>query len=235
MYAKFYDQIEDPPEKVISMVKRLIQKHKADSKSLLEIGCGTGNVLTGFIDEFKVEGLDLSESMLSFAREKFKDVSFHHADMSDFDLGNRFDVVISVYDSVNHVLSEQGWMGTFKSVHRHLDDDGLFIFDVNMPFKLGEMAISTSRNPYVVRFNGHTMIMSIVESDGMYNWNLEIFELQGDKSYKKFTDKISEIAFEHTHILEMLSPYFDVREVLDRDGEQAGVETARNFYVCRRL
>jgi len=44
-----------------------------------------------------------------------------------------FDVVFSVFDSINFLETFAQWKSTFKSVSEHLSQNGLFIFDMYTP------------------------------------------------------------------------------------------------------
>ena len=74
--------------------------------------------------------------MLSIARKKLPHVRFYRKDMVRFDLGRKFDVIICVFDSINHVLKFADWQKIFRNAARHLEDDGLFLFDINTQAKL---------------------------------------------------------------------------------------------------
>ena len=48
-------------------------------------------------------------------------------------IDERFDVIFSVFDSINFLENFRQWKSTFKAVNEHLNDDGLFIFDMYTP------------------------------------------------------------------------------------------------------
>ena len=130
-------------------IESLFKAYKYQPRRILEVACGTG-ALTMLLAErgYEVWGIDRAEGMLAVAREKAKMSSFNvplfQADMRNFDLQQKFDAVLCIYDSINYALDEAELESVFRSVSRHLTLHGLFIFDV-----------TTERN-IVQHFHGQT-------------------------------------------------------------------------------
>src|SRR5690625_4535151 len=100
--------------------------------TILDLGCGTGNftlLLAGA--GYHVEGLDGSDEMLAVARSKDPAVAWHHGEFTDFDLGKRFSLVVSVFDSLHNLMTAQEFGLMAARVLAHLTPGGLFIFDMN--------------------------------------------------------------------------------------------------------
>jgi SAM-dependent methyltransferase len=53
--------------------------------------------------------------------------------MNDFKIDAEFDVVFSIFDCINYLENFRQWEQTFATVHRHLKENGLFIFDMLTP------------------------------------------------------------------------------------------------------
>jgi class 3 adenylate cyclase len=94
--ARFYDAVMGDPLPKSSRVVDAITRHSEGASSVLELGCGTGSVLAGLPASLSVTGLDRSPEMLAIARSKVPKARFIEADISSFDLGERFDVIICV-------------------------------------------------------------------------------------------------------------------------------------------
>lgn len=63
--------------------------------SVLDAGCGTGRVAIELARRgLEVEGVDLDATMLTAARRKAPELTWHQADLADLDLGRRFDMVL---------------------------------------------------------------------------------------------------------------------------------------------
>lgn len=99
---------------------------------ILDIGCGTGNSLIPLMDKgYELVGLDASAEMLAIAKEKCPSVDLHLADFRNFELEQRFDLIISVFDSLNNLLTQSDFLLCLKQIHKHLESNGFVMFDVN--------------------------------------------------------------------------------------------------------
>jgi SAM-dependent methyltransferase len=77
-------------------------------------------------------GIDSSEGMLRFAREKVPAGDFFLLDARAFDFPPRFQAALSTFDSLNHVIALEELAAVFQNVRRALSDGGLFLFDLNL-------------------------------------------------------------------------------------------------------
>lgn len=99
--------------------------------SVLEIACGSGTLTATFADLCSsVVGVDISEPMLGLARARLPQVTFHCADMRDFDLGQRFDKVICAFNSMMHMLSDADAIRALIRCRDHCAADGQIIIDI---------------------------------------------------------------------------------------------------------
>jgi ubiquinone/menaquinone biosynthesis C-methylase UbiE len=106
------------------------------NKSVLDVCCGAGHLAVHFLENgYDVVGIDLSENMLHFARGNASryiesgQCRFINADASAFELSENFGLVVSTYDSLNHLRDEQALINCFKCVYAV--NSGYFIFDLN--------------------------------------------------------------------------------------------------------
>src|SRR5262249_4383113 len=81
---------------------------------------------------YRVTGIDGSEAMLRFARENAPEAEFIHADARTFKLPDKFQAVISAFDSLNHVMELEELKAVFRNVYAVMEDDGIFLFDLNL-------------------------------------------------------------------------------------------------------
>lgn len=230
-YAKFYDATQGVRREVGGFID-LIEKHHPAAVSLLEIACGTGALLAQFAERYEVTGLDVSKAMLRIARKKLSGVRLHRQSMAGFDLDRRFDVIVCLYDSINHLLTFDEWVETFRAAERHLDPGGVFIFDVNTEHKLETLA---SAPPYTLPFEDHYMIMKVAKAQGgAYDWDIKVFEHVLGTRYRLHHDVIQERAHPHQRVLGALRSIFPVVRALDQNGwSRPKRTTKRLFYVCQ--
>jgi SAM-dependent methyltransferase len=76
--------------------RRLAQLYQfvvAPGQSVLEIGCGAGDLLAA-VKPARGVGIDFSEEMVRAARQRYPDLQFIHADAHELDLNETFDVII---------------------------------------------------------------------------------------------------------------------------------------------
>jgi cyclopropane fatty-acyl-phospholipid synthase-like methyltransferase len=129
-YAKldrFYNAAMGDRTETAAYIRRLIRRHNPKARTLLELACGTGAILKILAESYDVAGLDISPHVLALARKKLPHVAFHRKDMIKFELATKFNVIICVFDSINHVLKFTDWQKIFRNVARHLEEDGLFL------------------------------------------------------------------------------------------------------------
>ena len=79
------------------------QYRRSTGNRLLDVACGTGLHLSYLKQHFQVEGLDLDERLLAIARQRNPGIPLHHADMTAFNLGRTFDVVICLFSDIGYV------------------------------------------------------------------------------------------------------------------------------------
>ena len=132
--ASVYDEImlDVEYEDWIDFILQLVQVRGKHPENALDIGCGTGNSsLPMFARGVEIMGLDASRDMLELAREKLPPVKFVEADFRNFDLNKRFDLVYSVFDSLNNLLEITDFLKAARCVYKHLEPGGFFVFDAN--------------------------------------------------------------------------------------------------------
>ena len=103
---------------------------KDDSKSYLELACGTGKLrsfLKHIFDDIVM--LDISDSMLQKVPSECKRVC---ASMTRMPFKNEFDFIYSTFDSINYITDEEEILKYFYEVRNILSKDGVFTFDASL-------------------------------------------------------------------------------------------------------
>jgi SAM-dependent methyltransferase len=106
------------------------------NKSVLDLGCGNGQLALHFLEKgYEVVGVDSSMHMLRYATENvsnYVDVGqarFIQGNVADFRLDDEFGLVVSTFDTLNHLSNEDALINCFQCVASV--SVGFFIFDLN--------------------------------------------------------------------------------------------------------
>jgi SAM-dependent methyltransferase len=231
-FARFYDRIMGDRGPEIDRIRGYIGRHRPGVRALLELGCGTGALLSGLVKDYSVTGVDRSPEMLSIARRTVPGARLLQADMTAVTLPYRFEVVICMFDTLNHVVTVDGWLAVFRCAHEHLSDGGLFIFDVNTTGRLRRL---WDAPPYLDEFDGNYVVMTVKQGrDRLSLWETRIFAHQVDDTYKLHHERIYELGVPVAQIRSALAGRFELLEEESLDGSPVSDESDRVFFVYRR-
>jgi len=231
-FAAFYDRIMGDRDDEIARIRTYISEYLPGARSLLELGCGTGALLAGLAPELRVTGLDRSPEMLALAAEAVPEARLLHGDITAFRLADQFDVIICMFDTLNHVQSLAGWMSLFSCVHEHLADGGLFIFDVNTAGRLRRL---DGAPPYLDEFDGNVVVMTVRSAgEWLSLWRTMIFEHQQHDLYRLHDERIYELAVPLAQIRAALAGRFEPLHEASLDGSPVSDDSDRVFFAYRR-
>jgi len=110
-------------------LRGLVESRASGARTLLDVACGTGRHLEHLRAWYEVEGLDLDEGLLAVARRKLPGVRLEAADMRDFDLGRRFDVVTCLFSSIGYVQTPEALRSSVAAMARHVAPGGLLVVE----------------------------------------------------------------------------------------------------------
>lgn len=241
-FASVYDLfMEDTPyDKWYQFIIKCVKDQKKGVQSVCELGCGTGQMTMLFAKDGKdVVGIDYSPEMLMVAQdhayEEELSILYLMQDMSVFKLDKEVDLICSCCDSMNYLLEENEVLSTFQRVETFLVPNGLFIFDMNTPYKYKEVlgtqifADQTEEAAYIwenfydeeEEINEYEVSFFLKDEDGKYE---RIVENHFQRAYSRET--ISFLLQEAG--LELIGMYdnYSLQEVNE--------ETQRITYVVRK-
>lgn len=143
-FAAVYDLLMDnvPYDEWADYVQSLLKKYNIMDGLILELGCGTGSMTRRLADKgYELIGIDNSEEMLQVAREKDNNdgILYLCQDMREFELYGTVNAVISVCDSMNYILSEEDLLKVFRLANNYLNQNGVFIFDLDTEYAYREI------------------------------------------------------------------------------------------------
>ncbi len=202
-FAAYYDELTEdiPYEKWADYFKMLFDKYGINPEIILDLACGTGNMtLTLAKRGYDMIGIDSSLEMLGVAREKAagdSSVLFLSQGMTDFELYGTVGAIVCCLDSINYLTDEQALLHCFELANLYLDPGGLFIFDINTPYKFqnilgNETFVLENERVFVVWQN------EFDETSQTCTMDLDFFEYvkEQDFSYKETALKT-----ENSHLL----------------------------------
>ena len=171
-------------------IEKCFDKYLPASPSLvLDLACGTGKMTRELASRgYDMIGVDGSADMLSEAYAKGTDgILYLKQDMREFELYGTVGAAVCCLDSINYLLDDGDVEKVFSLVHNYLDPDGLFIFDVNSPYKFENIYGS---NAYVLEDESDEggAIFCGWQNDydktsGLCDFYLTLFEESEDGSY----------------------------------------------------
>ncbi|EEG28526.1 methyltransferase domain protein [[Clostridium] methylpentosum DSM 5476] len=211
-FATVYDELTDDisyPNRA-AYFDKLVELHGGKRGILLDLACGTGSLSEEFARlGYDVIGVDSSEEMLAAAMNKRVesgfDITYLHQRMQDLDLYGTIDVAVCALDSLNHLTSAKELQRAVDRVSLFLDPQGLFLFDVNTPYKHREVL---ANNIFVYDYDDVYLVWkNTLLEDDIVSFELDIFEQDGE-AYFRTTERFCERAYSKDQL----------QEVLDRAG-----------------
>ena len=99
-------------EAVKNMYGELIRE--SDKKSILEIGCGTGDIIASLRPKLGM-GIDLSQRMIELAKKKHPEIGFRAASAEDVKVDEKFDYIIMA-DVIEHLADVEKTIENIRKI-----------------------------------------------------------------------------------------------------------------------
>lgn len=120
-------------------IDAIIREHYPGAKTILELACGTGSLSLSLdeLESYEITGTDKSAEMIEQARRKNKEglcnVAFRVMDFLDIELNQTYDIVVSIFDSINYLQTPEQIQRFLKEAKKVLHPQSLLIFDFTTP------------------------------------------------------------------------------------------------------
>ncbi len=241
-FALIYDRLmqDIPYQGWVRYLDTLFGKLGINPRHILDLGCGTGNVTIPLAEKgYQMTGLDLSSEMLSLAEQKARakglPIQWLLQDMRKMELGAaRFDLVISMTDSLNYLSGENELSEVFRSVRQYLNPGGWFVFDLNSLYKISNV------------FGDN--VFTLLEDDIAYIWensydpekhtctmDLTFFVREKDGRYRRFSEQHRETGYTDVEVKKILNKAgFQVAAVYAENSFDTPGETTERIYFAAR-
>ena len=244
--AEYYDKLNGADYKAYGdYIDRIIKEYgRPDMPLTLELGCGTGSLTLELASRgYDMIGADVSPEMLNVAMDRAYDAEKHILyllqDMRSFELYGTVGTVVCALDGINYLESEEDVTKTMKLVCNYLEYGGVFIFDVNSPWKFRN--VFAKRDYFTEDGDGQVYMgwrSDWHEEDSLCNFLLTLFIKNEDGTYSMREEEQTERAWTAEQLkrcieesgLELVAVHTDLSGTPASlaDGEE------KWFFVCRR-
>lgn len=155
-----------------------------DVNTLLDVGCGRGGFMTRMIsDGVTCKGVDLSGVMVEEC--KLQGLDAECIDVAQVE--GKYDAIVAIFDVLNF-LNEADLLKFLDAVSEKLNEDGLFIADINTRYGFSDVAEGTMTSENETEF---LSVDAAFENDELAT-KFTLFEKEANGSYTKYQDTITQ-------------------------------------------
>lgn len=238
-FARFYDGLMEDADykKRCAYLLELAKRHNHDMGLTLDLACGTGSLTRELCrNGIDVYGVDASAEMLSEAMQKTAeeglDILYLRQKMQKLNLYGTINTCVCTLDSINHLTSVDDVRKAFDRVGLFMDNDGLFVFDVNTLYKHRSVLAD---NTFVFENESvYCVWQNCPDRDDIINITLDFFEKE-ENVYYRTSESFAERAYSDELIRELLAGAgFEVEAVYgDLTFESPAEDEQRAIYVAK--
>ena len=156
-------------------------------------------------------------------------------DMRELELYGSVRAVVSVCDSMNYILEEADLREVFSRVHEYLEEDGVFIFDLNTVYKyrdlLGETTIAENREEGSFIWENY-----FDEESAVNEYDLTLYIREDGESYRRFEEVHYQRAYDLKTIGRLLADAgMELLAAYDAFTKEPVRDDSERIYVVARL
>ncbi|MBR6917467.1 MAG: class I SAM-dependent methyltransferase [Clostridia bacterium] len=222
------------------IVKILDEYSSVPTKLGLDLGCGTGRMTFALRDRgFDMTGVDSSPEMLAHAAKMcangdIGDVLLLCQDMTEFELYGTVDFAVCCLDTFNHLTKVADAKRTLALVHNYLVPGGIFIFDVNTPFKFENIY---GQNDFILEDDGVLVAWQNFYNakTGICDFYVSSFTENPDGSYERHDSRQRERRYTLRSIKQLLAGAgFELLFVSSDYSFSPPAPDAERYYIAAR-
>jgi glycine/sarcosine N-methyltransferase len=167
-------------------------------QSVLEVGCGTGRVLS-FLKahgEYNLSGLDIDDKAIDIAKAKLKNVNLSVDDATTFEHNSIYDNILFLFNGLMHISDNRGQIDFLNNAYNHLGDGGNLIFYVSSP-DIGRMSERFPYYKYQKTLNVNNILVDKYECN-RYNLSEQLIHRIFNYDYTDETNNLKRITSRFT-------------------------------------
>ena len=237
VYDLFMDNIDYPAW--CTYLIGILKEYGIEDGLIAELGCGTGSMTELLAAEgYDMIGIDNSPDMLEVAQEKRVesglDILYLMQDMREFELYGTVRAVVSICDCMNYILEEEDLLEVFCLANNYLDPGGIFVFDMNTPYKYREVIGNTTIAEN--REEGSFIWENCFYEESQVNeYALTLFIKEEDDLYRKHEEFHYQKAYEPERVKELLEEAgLKVEAIYDAFTREPVREDSERIYFIAR-
>ncbi len=242
--AKVYDKLNGEVDyaAIAAFYEKVFSCYGITPELVLDLGCGTGSMTLELAARgYDMIGVDASAEMLTKAYERMYSrgqggILFLQQDMRSFELYGTVGAVVSTLDCVNYLTGDGDIDRCFALVHNYLDPDGVFVFDVNTPYKFKHVY---GDNAYILEEEDGSAYCGwqndYDEQSGLCRFLLSVFAEEKDGRYTRADEEQTERCYGRETLIAALEKagFADICFYGDTDLGAPHAETERWFIAAR--
>ena len=243
IFSSVYDILTENVEyeRISHKICSLLHKNGVDRGLLLDLGCGTGT-LSFLLEQkgFDIIGVDASEDMLSVANEKkYEDDSsalFLCQKAEELDLFGTIQCAVSTLDTFNHIDNIEKIEKAISLVSLFMDMNGIFIFDMNTPYKHKEIL---GNNTFVYDMDEVYCVWqnSYDENAERTDIDLDFFiKNEDDECFERYSESFSEYEYDINEIISIIKKCgFTLLATTDDYSDNPVSDTTEKItFICKK-
>ena len=241
-FARYYDALTADVDYRArgAYLKRLAERHGGRFRLVLDLACGTGSLAVELARlGAEVIAVDGSGEMLAQAMNKSAGLTppvlYLCQGMEELDLYGTVDTTLCTLDSLNHLPDREALRRVFHRVWLFTEPGGLFLFDMNTPYKHREVlggAAFVRETPEVCCVWQNTLD----PRDDSVEIQLDFFAREMGDRYRRYSECFREAAWPREEVQELLKAEgFRLLELRgDYTDAPPGPREERVVYIARR-
>lgn len=129
--SELYDLIYSSKDykREAATLSSLLLSLNPNTKEILDAACGTAEHHRFLADKFDMEGFDLNEDFIRIAQSKNPIGAYSIADMTNFELGKRYDAIVCLFSSIGYVKTVSRLQSAIACFKKHLKENGILVIE----------------------------------------------------------------------------------------------------------